>query len=249
MPEQHQPQHRKDFVPLDLSQSKESQLYTIRRKGSRYNILGPRGRVFPHYQSASIAGPRWEELTGMPWPYRSEAYESGMRLWQLGLIAREQVGKQRLTSPSPVVATQPDQANNNSPVKTRTTRAKTKKLAPKQETLKQPPVVNARIESPRLEFPLALPAPRINLREQARAIDELRRHPHLLFVPHTRVALQNEVDYHLPQARWARKLLSLLDHYETRQRRQSRLHSLSEETIMARHIAWQEEQHAAMAAV
>ena len=245
MPEQHQPEHRNDFVPLDLSQSKESQLYSIRRKGSRYNILGSRGRVFPHYQSASIAGPRWEELTGAPWPYRSEAYESGMRLWQLGLIPREQVGQQRLMPPASAATPQPNRADACPPVKTN----KTKKSVPKQDKLKQQPTVKPHVEIPRVVYPLALPAPRINLREQAHVVDELRRNPHLLFDSHIRVVLQNEVDYHLPQARWARKLLSLLDHYENRQRRQSRLPHLSEETILARHIAWQEEQHAVTAAV
>jgi hypothetical protein len=70
--------------------------YRIVRKGSRYNILGPDGRIFTKYKSASVVGPRWEELTSTPWPYDSTAYERGFRLWQLGLIRREQVGKQHI---------------------------------------------------------------------------------------------------------------------------------------------------------
>lgn len=72
--------------------------YTIRRKGSRYNIVGPDGRVFTKNKSASIVGPRWEELTHTPWPYPSSAYEPGTRLWQLGLIDRKDVGKKELAS-------------------------------------------------------------------------------------------------------------------------------------------------------
>lgn len=71
--------------------------YRIMRKGSRYNILGPHGRIFMKYKSASIVGPRWEELTHTPWPYASSAYEAGMRLWELGLIKREQVGQHTIT--------------------------------------------------------------------------------------------------------------------------------------------------------
>ena len=70
--------------------------YRIMRKGSRYNILGPQGRVFTKYKSASVAGPRWEELTHTPWPYDSTAYERGLRLWELGLIPRDQVGKRNI---------------------------------------------------------------------------------------------------------------------------------------------------------
>jgi hypothetical protein len=235
VPDQRQPEHRNDFVSPDLPPSRERQTYTIRRKGSRYNIFGPRGRVFPHFKSASEAGPRWEELTGTPWPYRSAAYESGLRLWQLGQIPREHVGQLRLLPAPPVVVTAPE------PVASRP--------APAPRPIQKAPVARKNpvtpIELPHVAVPLMLPAPRIDLQEQARAMADLRRDPHLLFEPRIRVALHNEVDYHLPQARWARKLLSLLDHYDSRQRRQTRATHLSEETIMARHIAWQEEQRAA----
>lgn len=57
--------------------------YHVRRRGSRYNIFGPGGRVFTSYQSAGVAGPRWEELTRTPWPHPSSAYRPGLRLAQL----------------------------------------------------------------------------------------------------------------------------------------------------------------------
>ena len=66
--------------------------YIISRRGSVYNIFGPEGRVFRKYRSASVVGPRWEELTHTLWPYPSTAYSTGQRLWELGLIARENVG-------------------------------------------------------------------------------------------------------------------------------------------------------------
>lgn len=69
--------------------------YRIIRKGSVYNILGPEGREFAKNKSASVVGPRWEELTHTPWPYDSSAYTPGMRLWELGLIKRAQVGKRQ----------------------------------------------------------------------------------------------------------------------------------------------------------
>ncbi len=73
-----------------------SDRYRIMRKGSRYNILGPHGRIFTKYQSASKAGPRWEELTRTSWPYKSTAHERGHRLWELGLIARGMVGRRHI---------------------------------------------------------------------------------------------------------------------------------------------------------
>lgn len=57
--------------------------YHLRRRGSRYNILGPDGRVFTTYQSAGVAGPRWEELTLTAWPQPSTAFAPGSRLRQL----------------------------------------------------------------------------------------------------------------------------------------------------------------------
>ena len=70
--------------------------YTILRKGSVYNIQGPYGREFGKYKSASTVGPRWEELTHTPWPFESSAYQSGLRLWELGIIRREHVGMRKL---------------------------------------------------------------------------------------------------------------------------------------------------------
>lgn len=57
--------------------------YHVRRRGSRYNLFGPDGRAFASYQSAGVAGPRWEELTGTPWPHPSSAYLPGLRLAQV----------------------------------------------------------------------------------------------------------------------------------------------------------------------
>lgn len=57
--------------------------YHVRRRGSRYNIFGPDGRLFANYQSAGVAGPRWEELTCTPWPHPSSAYQPGLRLAQI----------------------------------------------------------------------------------------------------------------------------------------------------------------------
>lgn len=57
--------------------------YHVRRRGSRYNIFGPDGRAFNRYESAGVAGPRWEELTRTPWPHPSSAYQPGLRLAQL----------------------------------------------------------------------------------------------------------------------------------------------------------------------
>lgn len=67
--------------------------YHVRRRGSRYNIFGPDGRAFPTYQSAGVAGPRWEELTGTLWPHPSSAYRPGLRLAQI--------------APTPSAASQP----------------------------------------------------------------------------------------------------------------------------------------------
>jgi hypothetical protein len=61
-------------------QHSDTPRYRIVRKGSLYNILGPDGRLFTKYKSASVVGPRWEELTHTPWPYESTAYERGLRL-------------------------------------------------------------------------------------------------------------------------------------------------------------------------
>jgi hypothetical protein len=88
-------------------QHSDTPRYRIVRKGSLYNILGPDGRLFTKYKSASVVGPRWEELTHTPWPYESTAYERGLRLWQLGLIRREQVGKRQIVVQIEPPASQP----------------------------------------------------------------------------------------------------------------------------------------------
>lgn len=107
--------------------------YTIRRKGSRYNILGPNGREFATNKSASVVGPRWEELTHTPWPYSSSAYESGTRLWQLGIIERSQVGQRKLAAPpKPRRAATP--AAKQPAAKKPPRRAKTKKPPAKTAT-------------------------------------------------------------------------------------------------------------------
>jgi hypothetical protein len=182
--------------------------YSIRRKGSLYNIVGPHGREFVKYVSAKLAGPRWEELTHTPWPYPSSAYEPGLRLWQLGVIDRHQVGQRRIETPFRREVPRPP-----SPVR----------------RVWQMPVIR-----------LCLPAPRIDLQEQARLMQTLRRDPARLFDPTIRRALQHEVEYHLTQAAWAAHLLKLLDRYERRQRHFTA--AVSPQTITAQHIAWQEQQ-------
>ena len=72
---------------------------TIRRKGSRYNLFSAHGRIFSTYKSASVVGPRWEELTRTPWPYPSTAYESGSRLRQLGLTPLALAAQKRTPQP------------------------------------------------------------------------------------------------------------------------------------------------------
>jgi hypothetical protein len=100
------PDSRLPVSAFDLQDSKPSR-YRIVRKGSLYNILGPDGRLFTKFKSASMVGPRWEELTHTPWPYESTAYERGVRLWQLGLIRREQVGKRQIVVQIEPPASQP----------------------------------------------------------------------------------------------------------------------------------------------
>jgi hypothetical protein len=193
--------------PSDNRQQ-EHHRYRILRKGSRYNILGPEGRIFTKYKSASVAGPRWEELTHTPWPYASSAYESGQRLWELELIPREQVGKRTVTIRTKMPATKSSTGAGRS----------------------------ASVPVPLL----ALPAPRIDLDEHRRVIQSLRRNPTLLFDPRTRQALQHEVEYHRPDARWAQHLLDLLGRYDKRQRARKPTRIESSAQITAHHIAWQE---------
>ncbi len=109
--------------------------YKILRKGSVYNIIGPYGREFRSYKSASIVGPRWEELTHIPWPYESSAYTSGLRLWELGIIPREFVGMRKsLIGPDPALPSKsrpPDQPKNEELL--------TESLEPESPSIKQPP--------------------------------------------------------------------------------------------------------------
>jgi hypothetical protein len=201
-----------DLSSLQSSAARSTE-YRILRKGSRYNIFGPDGRVFSKYKSASVVGPRWEELTHTPWPYVSSAYLSGSRLWELGVIEREQVG-QRTLPPSSSARPAPAQ----------------------RQKARQGPL---KLVTP----PLALPAPRIDLDKQKRLLQALHRNPALLFEPDVRRALQNEVDYFRPEAKWAQHLLRLLARYERRQRH-AKTTGVDSQTILARHIAWQEEQAA-----
>jgi hypothetical protein len=218
--------------PLSESTSpqlRESTPYTIRRKGSRYNIFGPHGRIFANYRSASVAGPRWEELTHTPWPYRSSAYESGLRLWQLGLIDREQVGQQQLQPRAQPIPKSP--------------------LTLAGEGILEMPSARPIGASFMWHSPLpALPPPRIDLEKQTRLIQTLRHNPSLLFNAQVRQALEHEVEYHRPYARWAETLLKLLARYDARRRRPSRAVGIKPETILARHIAWQEQQIATASA-
>jgi hypothetical protein len=175
------------FDPQDIG----TPYYRIMRKGSLYNILGPDGRLFTKYKSASIVGPLWEELSHTPWPYESTAYERGLRLWQLGLIQREQVGKRHI-----MVQAEP----------------LTQKPTPK---LSKYPVIIKPLTI------LALPAPRIDLDTQIRLMQALRRNPVLLFDAQIQQALRHEVEYHRPDAKWALHLLKLLARYERQQRHSS----------------------------
>lgn len=196
--------------------------YRIMRKGSRYNILGPEGRVFVKYKSASSVGPRWEELTHTPWPYVSSAYERGTRLWELGLIDRAQVGALKIM----VGAAEPSESSNDAPSDNADA------AAPVMADWK--PIV-----SPLACF--ALPAPRLNLDEHNRVMDALRRDPTLLFTPRAQQALRDEVLYHRPNARWARHLLALLKRY-SRQAQRRRPAPVDAVTITAKHVAWQAQQ-------
>ncbi|HML22549.1 MAG TPA: hypothetical protein PKD09_12925 [Aggregatilinea sp.] len=164
----------------------EEPRYTIRRKGSRYNLLGPHGRVFGTYKSASVVGPRWEELTHTPWPYASTAYEPGSRLRQLGL--------------TPLAL-----AIDETPHPAR----------PPEPHPEPPPVAPRRIEIA-LPSLLALPQPRIDVEEQTRLIGELKQNPRLLFRPEMQRALQAEIEYHRPHAAWAQKVLDLEARYRSR---------------------------------
>lgn len=191
--------------------------YRIMRKGSRYNILGPHGRIFAKYRSAGTVGPRWEELTHTPWPYDSSAYTRGLRLWELGLVERAQVGAQAIT-----VTQEPLPEQTAAPA-----------------TAPEPVAAPKPIVSPLAMF--ALPAPQIDLEAHERAIDALKHEPALLFTARVQQALHDEVLYHRPQARWARHLLNLLKRYE-RQERRRRPAAIDPITITQKHVAWQAQQ-------
>jgi hypothetical protein len=94
-----------DLKPFSASDDPNPDDFKILRKGSVYNIVGPYGREFGSYKSASVVGPRWEELTHTPWPYESSAYTPGIRLWELGLIQREHVGMRKLLTRPDALAT------------------------------------------------------------------------------------------------------------------------------------------------
>lgn len=242
--------------------------YHITRKGSRYNITGPEGRIFTKYKSASTAGPRWEELTHTPWPYPSSAYEPGLRLWELGIITREEISNTRPVSapakPMPKAASgeAAKQPRKRKAPQAKTTVAKAPAAAPKAVT---PAKVVAPVTTPkpaatptaavsqahpmpapaRIDITpslLALPAPKIDLARQTQIITALRKEPRLLFKPEVRIALKHEVEYHRPYAAWAQNLLKMLARYDARQRSHVKVAPIKQETILARHIAWQEHQ-------
>lgn len=214
------PQRLTSRLPSD-SVSVERPQYRIMRKGSRYNILGPDGRVFLKYKSASSVGPRWEELTHTPWPYASSTYERGMRLWELGLIEREQVGALEIRVGDHLAASEVQRQQSTTPAKT-------------DDAGTWAPIV-----TPLACF--ALPAPRLNLDEHNRVMDALRHDPTLIFTPRAQQALRDEVLYHRPRARWARHLLALLKRYERQQQRR-RPAPVDAVTITAKHVAWQAQQ-------
>ncbi len=192
--------------------------YRIMRKGSRYNILGPHGREFVKYQSASDAGPRWEELTHTPWPYPSAAYARGQRLWELGLIDRRYVGAQEIVLRG--AESVPDSEEDAGEVPAATWWSNLVIAVPLAVT--------------------ALPAPRQDITAHERVMESLRRDPGLLFTPRVRQALSDEVLYHRPHAAWAQHLLNLLRRYERQQQRQ-RPAPEDPANVTAKHVAWQEQ--------
>jgi hypothetical protein len=265
------PQRSPSQTPRTSHQPSGEDRYRISRKGSLYNILGPDGRIFAKYKSAGVVGPRWEELTHTPWPYDSSAYESGLRLWELGLIERRQVGQRRPSlDAAPADAPPPrDPAPAPDPVPQAAVIGAQLALLSVAEPEPAPPepaeapadpprerpqayrVINQPAAQPVPRpalLPLGLPAPRIDLDHQRAMIDSLRKDPARLFEPDMRRTLQTEIEYHLPLAAWAAYLLRLLDRYERRQRRQSARRQ-DWQTIMHKHIAWQEQRQQAAARV
>jgi hypothetical protein len=214
--------------------------YRIQRKGSRYNIQGPQGRIFSKYKSASVAGPRWEELTHTPWPYTSSAYESGLRLWELGLIPREQVGQTQLLDEKSARAPAPKPAKASAKPKPQRKKPPRKKTARKAPPDPKPEPAEPRPVQLVLSIPLALPAPRIDVEKQERMIQKLRQDPQLLFDKGVQEALRNEVTYNRPYAQRAETLLKVLSTYQARQYQRSRRPAVVEpHEILARHLAWQ----------
>lgn len=264
------PELRNNPSPSDSTVEQPSQVphgYRITRKGSRYNIIGPEGRIFTKNKSASVAGPRWEELTHTPWPHPSSAYEPGLRLWELGIISREDITNNKPVS-APVKtkaeAATAKAAAKEAPAKAAPAKAAPAKAAKKSRTRKAPktkpakatksgspakpatPVAKSPAPAPKpvalTTTLLALPAPKINLAQQTQIITALRKNPSLLFRPEVRDALKHEVDYHRPYAAWAANLLKVLARYDARHRSHVKPAPIKQETIMARHIAWQEHQ-------
>jgi hypothetical protein len=160
-------------------------------------------------------------------------------LWQLGLIERDQVGQQQLQSPSTPIA-EPASTAADTGIPT---------LPAEQDEYvigRTPPLTGTALLTARTPI-LALPAPKIDLQEQTRLVQALRHSPSLVFNAQVRTALEHEVEYHRPDARWAATLLKLLARYDARQRRQSRAVRIKPETILAKHIAWQEQRMASAA--
>jgi hypothetical protein len=208
----------KKFPETTHSFSVNGEMYHVRRRGSRYNIFGPSGYLFNAFKSAAVAGSRWEELTRTPWPHASSAYQPGLRLRELDGTATEPAP--RRSTVRPAIEHQPITAGYR------------KKQRHTISVLRV----------------LMLPAPRIDLREQARLMDALRREPGLLFDARVQRALRHEVEYHRPAASWARRLLKMLTRFERRQRARHRVKTPDPTDITAKHIAWQEQRSGKSAA-
>lgn len=136
--------------PPHEASPEEPPRYTIRRKGSRYNIFGPYGRTFTTYKSASVAGPRWEEMTGTPWPYPSIAYEPGTRLRQLGRMPRPLVEAEPRPRFTPDPAARP--ALPPAPLRPITIPTRLALPAPRIDVAEQTRLIRALKQNPRLLF-------------------------------------------------------------------------------------------------
>ena len=160
-------------------------------------------------------------MTRTPWPYASSAYERGHRLWELGLIERDQIGQRNIVMLQPKAESEPASPPNRAG----------RKVQQKQ------PVKLVVITMP--IFQLALPAPKFDLEQHKRLMNALRQNPTLLFTPQIKQTLRHEVEYHRPQAKWAAHLPKLLERYERRQRPRQAINTDS--VITAKHIEWQAE--------